>query len=196
MFTNNVACLQWKLSCVFTNNNKDQSEWRIWQGFMVHKQPSPLGCYCGLSIMYRHMCTCIDYSVLCVHVYMCWVQGFIFRYIHNDSTMTKKCTLTVTVVCAPNFACLNIFVTDRLTRQFPKFIIWRFNIFTFYCDISMRVWSPLSGKKAALHMEKRSNICCCARTILIVHVFILNVTESGINISCNRVSQYTQLWFP
>ena len=29
MFTNNIPCLQYKLSCMFTNNNKDQSGWRI-----------------------------------------------------------------------------------------------------------------------------------------------------------------------
>ena len=29
MFTNNILCLQYKLPCVFTNHNKDQSEWRI-----------------------------------------------------------------------------------------------------------------------------------------------------------------------
>ena len=28
MFTNNIPCLQCKLLGVFTNNNKDQSEWR------------------------------------------------------------------------------------------------------------------------------------------------------------------------
>ena len=46
MFTNNIACLQ---SCVLTNNNKDQSEWRIQQinhsrqEFMAINNPSPSG---------------------------------------------------------------------------------------------------------------------------------------------------------
>ena len=46
MFTNNISCLQYKLSCMFTNNNKDnQSGWRIMHvslGFMVYNNhPCP-----------------------------------------------------------------------------------------------------------------------------------------------------------
>ena len=40
-FTNNRPCLQCKLPCMFTNNNKDQSEWRILGYTVYNNHPYP-----------------------------------------------------------------------------------------------------------------------------------------------------------
>ena len=129
------------------------------------------------SIHYAYtMCTYTDYSV------PCWVQGFIFRYIHNDITMISN----VTVVCASRIS----WWTDKTK---PIFQSLSFGDSTFSHFIMIFEWEcdhhhQERKTTATLHMHtwlNKSKICCCARSTLThVHVYILNQTESGINIKC------------
>ena len=126
------------------------------------------------------MCTYIDYSV------PCWVQGFIFRYIRTQWYYYDKKMCNVTVVCASRIS----WWTDKTK---PIFRSLSFGDSTFSHFIMVFEWEcdhhhQERKTTAILHMHtwlNKSNICCCARSTLThVHVYIVNETESGINITC------------
>ena len=71
-------------------------------------------------------------------MYMYVFKHFSHLQVHTYDT-TKMQEIYVDwdcCVCKLNFTSLSVFVTNKTKLIF---LIWRFNVFTFYCEISMRV---------------------------------------------------------